>query len=181
MDYIQEAVDHQEYAWYSESSAKRRPTVTFCQEVVHEKRPTCPIPVTNENHSTKDHIERHEQRRFDQIVHGIQRQIAAYYTIDHCPERANSRCRDCDRLADSAQAVSAASMHVFARDQDRPSSIVILQVTNDCQRAHYCAYQWYDVGDYADQNHQSRVPITRAPFLMSPAGFLSTDSHTHRI
>jgi hypothetical protein len=30
---------------------------------------------------------------------------------------------------------------IFAKDQDLPSSVVILEVTNDCQRTHHGDYQ----------------------------------------
>lgn len=141
MDYIQETDDHQEYAWYNRSSTKGRPTVIFCQAVVHEKCQTHSIPVTDEVQSTKDHIERHKQHRLNQVVHGVQHRIVAYHHISQSPEYANSRCNNVDRPAGSAQAMSAAFMHAFARTQDRPSSTFLLQVTNACQCAHHCDHQ----------------------------------------
>lgn len=92
------------------------------------------------------------------------------------PEYANSRRRDCDRPADSAQAMSAAVMHLLAGCCNQSSSIVLLQVTNNCQRTHHCGYQGHEVDDHADQNHQSRVPVACASFLVSPSRFPSANT-----
>jgi hypothetical protein len=39
---------------------------------------------------------------------------------------------------------------IFAKDQDLPSSVVILEVTNDCQRTHHGDNQRDDVDSKAD-------------------------------
>lgn len=124
--------------------------INLCQGNVRERFPPYFIPVTDKYHSTKDHIEHHKQCRLSQVVHGVQHKIAAYHHTNQSPKYANSRCRDCNRPADSAQAMSAAVLHLLTGCCDRPSSEVILQITNDCQFTHHCNYHGDDVDDQAD-------------------------------
>lgn len=46
--------------------------------------------------------------------------------------------------------MSAASMQIFAKEQDLTSFVVILQVMDNCQRTHHCDYQGDGVDDQAD-------------------------------